>query len=129
MLPKSKALLEGGQKMYTKNATAQGQVLIQRRTEYRTGWKLVTRVTAISISIYPLLQHFTEPLNMSGGSKLSLQLFSNNIDLIHLAALGILKQSNKVGAWLPQDSERLQVNVFKQLWSPQLMGLLGLKYI
>ena len=34
MLPKVKALLEGGQQLYTKNATAQVRVSIKIRTEY-----------------------------------------------------------------------------------------------
>ena len=36
MLPKIKALLEGGQRLYTKNATTQRIVLIQRRYGYLT---------------------------------------------------------------------------------------------
>ena len=32
MLPKNYVLLEGGQRLYPKNSTAQGRVLIQRRT-------------------------------------------------------------------------------------------------
>ena len=49
--------------------------------------------------------------------------------LIHLATLGLLRQSNEGGARLPQDFGRLQLNVFNQPLSPQLMGLLGPKYI
>ena len=36
VLPKIKALLEGGQRLYSKNATSQGRVLIQRWTRCRT---------------------------------------------------------------------------------------------
>ena len=36
MMTEIKALLEGGQRLYTKIATAQGLVLIQKRNEYRT---------------------------------------------------------------------------------------------
>ena len=44
---------------------------------------------------------------------------------IHLAALGILWQSNDGGDRLPRDFRRLQLNMFNQLLSPQLTGLLG----
>ena len=36
MLPKIKALLEGGQQVYTENATSQGLIFIQRQNVYRT---------------------------------------------------------------------------------------------
>ena len=40
-MPKIKTLLEGGQQIYTKNATSQGLVFIQRRNGYRTRENLV----------------------------------------------------------------------------------------
>ena len=52
------------------------------------------------------------------------------IVMVHLyKAQILLSKSNKEGARLPQDSERLVFNVFNQILSPQLMGLLGPKSI
>ena len=44
VLTKCKALIEGGQQLYNKNATAQGIFFIQRRNGYRTIENLVTWV-------------------------------------------------------------------------------------
>ena len=66
---------------------------------------------------------------MTGFSELSLQLFSNHTNPIHLAALGILSQSKEGGAWLPRDLEHLVFKFFNQLLIPQIMGLLGPKAI
>ena len=49
---------------------------------------------------------------MTGVSKLSLQPLSNHTNLIHLAALGLLRKSNEGGARLPRDSELIEFNVF-----------------
>ena len=43
--------------------------------------------------------------------------------------LASLVNFNEGGAWLPQYLERLELNVFNQLLSLQLMGLLGPKSI
>ena len=43
-----------------------------------------------------------------------------------LASLG---NFNEVGAQLPRDSERIELNVFNQLLSLQLIGLIGSKAI
>ena len=61
---------------------------------------------------------------MKGVSKIPLKLLSNHTNPIHLAAIGLLRQYNKGGAWLPQDFKRLGLNVFNQIISPQLMRLL-----
>ena len=66
---------------------------------------------------------------MTGVSKISLQLFSNHTNRIHLDAIGLLRQPNEGGAQLLQESERLVFNVFNQIFSPHLMGLLGPKAI
>ena len=47
----------------------------------------------------------------------------------HLAALGILMQSNKGGSRLMRDFGRIQLNVFNQLLHTQLMGFLVTKAI
>ena len=51
MLLEIKALLEGVQRLYTKKRTAQGRVLIQRRTEYHTISKIISMLPAIYIII------------------------------------------------------------------------------
>ena len=66
---------------------------------------------------------------MTGFSKLPLKLLSNHTNPIHLADLGILRQSNKGGGRLPRDSELLEFNVFNRLLSLKLMGLIGPKAI
>ena len=43
--------------------------------------------------------------------------------------LASLVNFNKGGAWLPQDSESLDLNAFNRLLSLLIMGLLGPKYI
>ena len=48
---------------------------------------------------------------------------------IQLTALGLLRQSNKGGTWLPLDFGHLGFNVFNQLLSSPLMGLLEPIYI
>ena len=60
-------------------------------------------------------------------SFLSVSLYPSNP--IHLAAFGLLMQSNEVGFRLLGYFERLQLNVFNQLLRPQLMELLGPKSI
>ena len=50
-------------------------------------------------------------------------------DPIHLATLGLLRKSNEDGAWLMRDFGRLEFNLFNQLLSPQLVGLIGPKDI
>ena len=76
------------------------------------------------------LTTFNTPLKYDRGFKdFVSSFFSYHANLIHLAALGLLIQSNEGGARLPRDSESLLFNVFNQLLSPQLMGLTGTKDI
>ena len=51
MLPEIKMPFDGGQRLYSNNATAQGLFLIQIRTVYRTRENFVSRVTEIYVSI------------------------------------------------------------------------------
>ena len=46
-----------------------------------------------------------------------------------LSTLGLISKSNEGGSRLLRDSERLDLSVFNQLLSPQILGLLGTKAI
>ena len=47
---------------------------------------------------------------------------------IHLATLGVLRKYNEGGARLTRDFGRIEFNMFNQLLSTQLMGLIGPEY-
>ena len=51
-------------------------------------------------------------------------MYSYQTNLIHLATLSLPRQSNEGGARLSRYSGRIDLNVFNQLISPQLMGLI-----
>ena len=119
MLPKIKVLLEGGQQLYTKNATSQGRFLIHVRDGYRTRLDFITillvsfyqYIAYIKTSHYPLkddqyFKHITSTFLKSHPNLLS--------------TLGLIPQYNKGGVWLPQDSECIELNVFNQLLSPHI---------
>ena len=56
IFPKIKALLEGGQHLYTKNATAQGRFFILRMDGYCTRENLVTR---LPVGFYQYIAYLT----------------------------------------------------------------------
>ena len=57
MLSKIKALLKGGQKLYTKNATTQGLVFIERQDWYRTMENLFT---ILQVDLYRYIAYITK---------------------------------------------------------------------
>ena len=68
------------------------------------------------------------PLSINQPSSiLPLSVYPSN--QIHLAALGLPRQYNKDGAWLPRDFGRLGLNLFNQPLSPQIIWLLRPKTI
>ena len=128
MLPKIKALLEGSQQLYTKKSIAQGIVFIQRINVYRTRENLVTRVPVYLYHYIDSLTTLSWPLKGDRCFKATTSTFVNLHPNI-ISTLVLLRQSKKGGAWLLQDLERLELNTFNQILSPQLLGLLVLKDI
>ena len=127
MLPTIKSLPEGGQQIYNKNATAQGLVFIQIQDGYRTRENLFTSVLVDS---YQYIYYVTTiHLHLKGERYFkditsTFVTFHPNI----LYTLGLPKKYNQDGARFLQESERLQLNMFNQILSPQLMRLLGPRY-
>ena len=102
-IPKIKALLEGGQQLYTKNATSQGLVIIQRRNGYLTRDKLVTLVPVDSYRYIEYLETIHLPLK---GDR-SFKAITSTFVTFHpnlLSTLGLLRKSNKGGPQKPWDS-------------------------
>ena len=128
MLPKSKALLEGFQQLYTKNDRTKGLVSIKRRYGYHNREKLVTRVLVDFYQYIAYLTTIHRPLKCDRCFKAITSAFFNSHPNF-LSTLDILRKYNEGGAWLPRDSERLKLNVFNQLLSIQLMELIGTKDI
>ena len=80
--------------------------------------------------VYSLAHNIPRPLKESRSFKaFSSTFFSNHANPNRLATLGLLRQSNKGGACLTRDAEVLELNVFNQLLSLHIMGLLGPKAI
>ena len=121
MLPKIKALPEKVQQLYTKNATAQVIVLIQRQGGYRTRENLVT---IVPVDFYHYISYLTTILWYLKSDRCFKAINSTFVTSRPnlLSTLGLLRQSNERGARFPRDSERLALNVFNRLLSPQLMG-------
>ena len=69
MLPEIKALIEGGQRLYSKNATAQGRVLIQRWTWIPYYIKLRFKVTGHLYQYIASLTTTHRPLKYDRGFK------------------------------------------------------------
>ena len=103
MLPEIKGLLEGGQKLYTKNSTAQRLVFIQIQDGYRTREKLVTRVPVYFYQYIAYLEKIHWPLKFDRCFKSINSTFST-LQPNLISTLGFLGKSNEGGAWLPQES-------------------------
>ena len=111
MIPKSKALLEGFQQLYTKNSTFKGLFFIQRRYGYRNIDNLVTRVL---VDFYQYIAYITTiHWHLKGDQwfkAITSTFVTSHPNL--LSTISILRKYNEGGAWLPRDSERLELNVF-----------------
>ena len=128
MLPKVKALFEGGQQLYTKNSLAQGLFFIQRRNGNRSIEHLVTR---FMVGFYQYRAYLTK-IHLPLKGDRPFKAITKTFVALHpnlISTLSLPRQSRKISARLPRNSERLQLNLFDQLLSPQIMGLLGPKDI
>ena len=102
VLREFKALPEGYQQIYTKNATSQGLVFIQRQNDYRTIENLVTWLPANFYWYRAYLTTINWPLK---GNR-SLNAIASTFFTLHpnlLSILCLLRQSNEGSARLPWD--------------------------
>ena len=128
LMPKFKAIIEGGQRLYTKNSTDQGIVYIQIWIGYRTRDNLVTW---LPVDFYRYRAYLTTthwPLKVHRYFNATTSNFVTQHPNL-LSTLGLFRQPNEGRSQLPQDSEFLQFNVFNQILIPHLMGLLRTKAI
>ena len=125
---KIEALLEGSQQLYTKYATSKELVFIQRRNGYHTRENLVTM---IPVDLYQFIAYLiTLHRPIKGGQffkAITSTYFALHPNL--LSTIDLLRQYYECGSRLPRDSKLLQLNVFNQLLSLQLMEMIEPKAI